>query len=49
MPGLKSENTKGQVIPFLQDGTIFYKKGIEAYEKHDMDQAIYYIERAIQM
>lgn len=49
LPRLKAETTRGQVIPFMQDGALFYKKGIEAYEKHDMDQAIHYIERAIQM
>ncbi|MBU9712762.1 tetratricopeptide repeat protein [Evansella tamaricis] len=40
---------KGQIIPFMKDGSYFYKKGIEAYKNHQLDQGINYIERAIQM
>ncbi|MDG5786608.1 hypothetical protein QA612_03830 [Evansella sp. AB-P1] len=42
-------NKKGQVIPFMQDGGYFYKKGIEAYQNRQIDQALQYIERAIRI
>ncbi|WP_257010011.1 tetratricopeptide repeat protein [Evansella halocellulosilytica] len=40
---------RGQIIPFLQNGAYFYKKGIEAYQNRKIDHAIQYIERAIRM
>ncbi|ADU31773.1 tetratricopeptide repeat protein [Evansella cellulosilytica] len=40
---------KGQIIPFMQDGAYFYKKGIEAYQNRQIDQSINYIERAIRI
>lgn len=47
MPSINSNDKKGQVIPFLLDSSFFYKKGIEAYEQHRLDRAIYYIEKAM--
>ncbi|MDQ0254583.1 tetratricopeptide (TPR) repeat protein [Evansella vedderi] len=49
MSEMDSKLKKGQVIPFLQDGSYFYKKGIEAYQAGNLDQAINYIERAIRI
>ena len=43
------KHKRGQVIPFIQDGAYCYKKGIEAYQNRQIDQAIQYIERAIRM
>ncbi|UCZ52636.1 tetratricopeptide repeat protein [Bacillus shivajii] len=40
---------RGQIIPFLQNGAYFYKKGIEAYQNRNIKHAINFIERAIRM
>ncbi|SDO40367.1 tetratricopeptide repeat protein [Alkalicoccus daliensis] len=42
------EQRAGQIIPFMQDGSYFYKKGIEAYEKKEITRAVQLIKRAIQ-
>ncbi|MCD8511762.1 MAG: tetratricopeptide repeat protein [Bacillus sp. (in: Bacteria)] len=49
MSELNSKVNKGKVIPFLQDGSFFYKKGIEAYQNGHLEQAIIHIERAIRI
>ncbi|WP_147804344.1 tetratricopeptide repeat protein [Alkalicoccus halolimnae] len=38
-----------QVIPFMQDGSYFYKKGIEAYENKQVSRSLHFIRRAIQL
>lgn len=43
-----TEQRAGQLIPFMQDGSYFYKKGIEAYENKEIPRAIHLIKRAIQ-
>jgi tetratricopeptide (TPR) repeat protein len=47
MPIIGTNEKNGQVIPFMQDGGYFYKKGIEAYQKQSVDRAIQFFERAI--
>ncbi|WP_158282284.1 tetratricopeptide repeat protein [Salipaludibacillus keqinensis] len=49
MPNLRTSEKKGQVIPFMQDGGYFYKKGIEAYQDKQVDRATSYFERAIRL
>ncbi|MDE5414105.1 tetratricopeptide repeat protein [Alkalihalobacterium chitinilyticum] len=39
----------GKVIPFIQNGDYFYQKGISFYRKNNMDRAIYYLEKAIEL
>jgi tetratricopeptide (TPR) repeat protein len=39
----------GQVLPFLQDGAYYYKKGIEAYQNRNTSQALQYIRRAVRI
>ncbi len=46
---INSNEKMGQVIPFLQDGAYFYKKGIEAYQNRNTNQALQYIRRAIRL
>ncbi len=40
---------KGQVIPFMQDGSYFFKKGIEIYDDGQPERAAAYIRRAIKV
>ncbi|SDZ34693.1 Tetratricopeptide repeat-containing protein [Evansella caseinilytica] len=47
MRELYSKQKKGQVIPFLQNGAYFYRKGIKAYQNHHIEKAIKYIEKAM--
>lgn len=49
MPQAGTKKRTGQVIPFIQDGGYFYKKGIEAYQKKQTDRAVSYFERAIRL
>lgn len=39
----------GHVIPFMQDGSYFYKRGIEAYQNKHMAKSMQFIKRAIQV
>ncbi|WP_416147163.1 tetratricopeptide repeat protein [Salipaludibacillus sp. HK11] len=49
MPSIGANERKGQVIPFMQDGGYFYKKGIEAYQSKSIERAISFFERAIKL
>lgn len=49
MPRTNSNDHKGQVIPLLLNSSFFFNRGIKAYEKGRLDQAIYYIERAMEL
>ncbi|MCE7793124.1 tetratricopeptide repeat protein [Salipaludibacillus sp. CUR1] len=49
MPGIETKEKKGQVIPFIQDGGYFYKKGIEAYQNQQIERAVQYFKRAIRV
>ncbi|TVP83018.1 MAG: hypothetical protein EA344_10345 [Alkalicoccus sp.] len=40
---------KAEVIPFMQEGSFFYKKGIEAYQNKKVDRSLHYIKKAIQL
>ncbi|WP_100400195.1 tetratricopeptide repeat protein [Bacillus sp. FJAT-44742] len=42
-----SSETKGQVIPFIQNGEYFFKKGVGAYQKKELNRAVKYLRRAI--
>ncbi|PTL38862.1 tetratricopeptide repeat protein [Alkalicoccus saliphilus] len=43
------QENKAEVIPFMQEGSFFYKKGIEAYQNKKVDRSLHYIKKAIQM
>lgn len=49
MPQAGTERKSGQVIPFIQDGGYFYKKGIEAYQNKKTERAVSYFQRAIRL
>ncbi|MBM7096907.1 tetratricopeptide repeat protein [Bacillus sp. H-16] len=49
MRNINVNEKKGQVIPFLQDGAYYYKKGIEAYQNRNINQAAHYIKRALRL
>ncbi|WP_026688342.1 tetratricopeptide repeat protein [Alteribacter aurantiacus] len=49
MRNINTKEKKGQVIPFLQDGAYYYKKGVEAYQSRNINQAAQYIRRAIRL
>ncbi len=49
MREMNQEKKKGQIIPFMQDGAYFYKKGIQAYQNRQVDQAVHYIQRAVRL
>lgn len=49
MPSIGTKEGNGQVIPFMQDGGYFYKKGIEAYQNKSISRAIQFFERAIRI
>ncbi|MCP8970618.1 tetratricopeptide repeat protein [Ectobacillus ponti] len=40
---------KGQVITFHQSGRFFYEKGMRALRRHDVDEAIRYLQRAAEI
>ncbi|MFA9559565.1 tetratricopeptide repeat protein [Evansella sp. AB-rgal1] len=49
MRELNSKKEMGKIIPFLQDGAYFYRKGIEAYQNRQIEQALQYINKAIRI
>ncbi|WLR53310.1 tetratricopeptide repeat protein [Bacillus tianshenii] len=40
---------QGKVIPFIQDGEHFFKKGLKAYQQRDLKKARHYLLRAASM
>ncbi|WP_461201627.1 tetratricopeptide repeat protein [Anoxybacillus sp. TBDG-1] len=39
----------GKVIPFIQDGTYFFNKGVACYRRRDLRKAKAYLQRAVQL
>ncbi|WP_216831253.1 tetratricopeptide repeat protein [Alkalihalobacterium elongatum] len=39
----------GKVVPFIQNGDYFYQKGISFYRKNNIERAIFYMEKAIEL
>ena len=39
----------GKVIPFIQDGTYFFNKGLTCYRRRDLHKAKAYLQRAVQL
>ncbi|MCL6615713.1 MAG: tetratricopeptide repeat protein, partial [Anoxybacillus ayderensis] len=39
----------GKVIPFIQDGTYFFNKGLACYRRRDLHKAKAYLQRAVQL
>jgi tetratricopeptide (TPR) repeat protein len=39
----------GQIIPFIQSGEYYFKKGLSAYKRRDLYRAKKYLERAVQL
>ncbi|RSL30760.1 tetratricopeptide repeat protein [Salibacterium salarium] len=46
---MKTEDTQGQVIPFIQNGEYFFKRGVHAYQKKELQRAVKYLRRAIEL
>lgn len=44
-----TQTRNAQVIPFMRDGSFFYKKGIEAYQNKQTAKSIHLIKRAVDM
>ncbi|OEH92248.1 hypothetical protein BFG57_02995 [Bacillus solimangrovi] len=47
--GLSFEKKQGKVLPFIQDGEHFFKKGIKAYRQGDLKKAEHHLTRAVRM
>jgi tetratricopeptide (TPR) repeat protein len=45
---LKSKQQKAKIIPFIQNGEYYFKKGMQAYQHRDLYKAKKYFERAVQ-
>jgi tetratricopeptide (TPR) repeat protein len=45
---LKSKQQKAKIIPFIQNGEYYFKKGMQAYQQRDLYKAKKYFERAVQ-
>ncbi|QKS72254.1 tetratricopeptide repeat protein [Paenalkalicoccus suaedae] len=43
------QTERGLVIPFMRDGSFFYKKGLESYENKRITKAIRHMKRAIEI
>ncbi|MFC0187469.1 tetratricopeptide repeat protein [Fictibacillus aquaticus] len=43
----EASRIRGRVLPFLQDGDYFFKRGIKAYHKKDLNKARKMFERAV--
>lgn len=46
---LSKKQKKAQVVPFLQDGQYYYKKGLKAYREQNYQKASKYLQRAIEL
>jgi tetratricopeptide (TPR) repeat protein len=46
---LKARRTKAQIIPFIQSGEYYFKKGLRAYRQRDLYKAKKYLERAMML
>jgi tetratricopeptide (TPR) repeat protein len=40
---------KGKIIPFIQDGAYYFKKGLSFYRRRDLHKAKKYLQRAVQL
>ncbi|PSL42767.1 tetratricopeptide repeat protein [Salsuginibacillus halophilus] len=40
---------KGRVIPFLQNGEYFFKRGVNAYQRQEFERAVKYLKKAIDL
>lgn len=40
---------QGKIIPFIQDGQYFFKKGVKAFQQRDFKKAKHYLERAVRL
>ncbi|MGP3561638.1 tetratricopeptide repeat protein [Geobacillus sp. BK01] len=46
---LKRSSRKATIVPFIQNGEYFFKKGMKAYERGDLHKARKYFERAVRL
>ncbi|RSL35052.1 tetratricopeptide repeat protein [Salibacterium salarium] len=46
---MKTEHSQGQVIPFIQNGEYFFKRGVHAYQKQELQRAVKYLRRAVEL
>ncbi|SDH21019.1 Tetratricopeptide repeat-containing protein [Alteribacillus persepolensis] len=40
---------KGQIIPFIQNGEYFFKRGVTAYQNNQLQRAVKYLRRAVEL
>ncbi|WP_158736729.1 lipopolysaccharide assembly protein LapB [Alteribacillus sp. YIM 98480] len=45
----QNEQKQGQVIPFIQNGEYFFKRGVTAYQKKELTRAVKYLRRAVEL
>ncbi|NNV06907.1 lipopolysaccharide assembly protein LapB [Geobacillus sp. C56-T2] len=46
---LKQPSRKSTIVPFIQSGEYFFKKGMKAYDRGDLYKAKKYLERAVRL
>ncbi|MCK7607436.1 tetratricopeptide repeat protein [Geobacillus stearothermophilus] len=46
---LKQSSRKATIVPFIQNGEYFFKKGMKAYDRGDLHKARKYFERAVRL
>ncbi|MFC0297804.1 tetratricopeptide repeat protein [Geobacillus jurassicus] len=46
---LKRSSRKAVIVPFIQNGEYFFKKGMKAYDRGDLEKARKYFERAVRL
>ncbi|MFB4164537.1 tetratricopeptide repeat protein [Alteribacillus sp. JSM 102045] len=46
---IQDDQKQGQVIPFIQNGEYFFKRGVTAYQKKELTRAVKYLRRAIEL
>ncbi|KAF0996388.1 lipopolysaccharide assembly protein LapB [Geobacillus sp. TFV-3] len=46
---LKRSSRKATIVPFIQSGDYFFKKGMKAYDRGDLEKARKYFERAVRL
>ncbi|SFL83166.1 tetratricopeptide repeat protein [Salibacterium qingdaonense] len=46
---MKTEQSQGQVIPFIHHSDYFFKRGVHAYQKQELKRAVKYVRRAVEL
>ncbi|SFQ09929.1 tetratricopeptide repeat protein [Salibacterium halotolerans] len=46
---MKTQQSQGQVIPFIHHSDYFFKRGVHAYQKQELKRAVKYVRRAVEL